>query len=419
MAQDHAARASQSPWHMPFADWKSVLASAWREQGDDNIGIVAAGVAFYGFLALVPMLGALVLTYGLVASPETVVRNVRHLTTVMPGSSAKLVGEQLMHVVQTSGTKKGAGLLIALGVALFGARSGAGSLITALNIAYEEKETRGFVRINLLALGITAAAILFAIMATIAIAALGHLDDLLPFASGSLLLIGKLLSYVLLAAAGAAVAATLYRYAPARQGARWQWLTPGSLATTVGWLLLTLGFGLYVKDFGNYNATYGSLGAVIVLLTWLYLSSYVFLFGAELNSEIEKLLAGHRADPGAPSVSDAVQGGTEPQARAVECSAPSSSAAALAALANRPGGTPTAPQPSLAADLITATATSRFAGVVGSRRTGLATTVLAVLGLGLLRRRGHELVGSSLLTAAAGLAWLKGRGEPQARTGHP
>ncbi|MDP9412562.1 MAG: YihY/virulence factor BrkB family protein, partial [Pseudomonadota bacterium] len=116
---------------MPLKAWKQVAIRTWRESSNDNVGLIAAGVAFYGFLALVPLLGAIVLTYGLVAEPETVIRNMQALAAVMPGEAAGLIGEQLMNVVQTSGGKKGFGLLLALALALFGARNGAGAIITA------------------------------------------------------------------------------------------------------------------------------------------------------------------------------------------------------------------------------------------------------------------------------------------------
>ena len=289
-AEPMRARMVGKTWQLPLHDWKTAAIRGWREQAEDNVSLIAAGVAFYGFLALVPLLAATVLTYGLIANPQTVIDNVRHLMTVMPASAAELIGEQLMHVVDTSGDKKGLALVAALAIALFGARNGAGALITALNVAYEEEETRNYMHVTLLALAMTMVGVLFAIIAALAIAVIGFVEDLIPFATGFVALIGKALTYALLAAAGAAIAATLYRFGPAHHHARWEWLTPGSLLATAGWVALTLGFGLYVSRFGHYNATYGSLSAVIVLLTWLYLSSYVFLLGAEFNSELEKLL---------------------------------------------------------------------------------------------------------------------------------
>ncbi len=289
-------RDATSPWAIPARGWKDVLLRTWREAGEDNIGLIAAGVAFYGFLAMVPLLGAVVLSYGLVASPETVVRNMQSLTSVMPADAAKLVGEQLLNVVKSSEGKKGIGLLIAFAVALYGAMNGASAIVTALNVAYEEHERRGFVQRTLLALTITVGGILVAILAVVAIAALGHLDQLFPWAPGFLLVLGKALSYLLMAGAGAAAAATLYRYGPDRAHARWSWLTPGSVAATMLWLIVTFAFGLYVANFGDYNATYGSLGAVVVLLTWIYLSAYALLLGAELNSELEQQTARDSTD---------------------------------------------------------------------------------------------------------------------------
>lgn len=290
------ARSATSPWRMPLAAWKAVAWRAFKETSDDNVGLVAAGVAFYGFLAMVPLLGALVLSYGLVAEPATVVETMQTLMRVMPADAAKLIGEQLLNVVETSDGKKGLGLLLALGLALFGARNGAGAIITALNIAYEEKEKRGFFWVNLLALVITGCAVLFALLAAFAIALLARVEALFPHLPEAALIAGRILAYVALLLAGAAGAATLYRYAPSRRKARWVWISPGSLLVSVLWLCLTLGFGLYVANFGNYNATYGSLGAVVVLLTWLYLSSYVLVFGAELNSELERETAQDTTD---------------------------------------------------------------------------------------------------------------------------
>lgn len=381
--QPMRARVGGKPWQLPFSDWKMVAGRTWREQADDNIGLIAAGVAFYGFLALVPLLAATVLTYGLVASPQTVIDNVRHLMAVMPASAAKLIGEQLMHVVQTSGDKKGIGLAVALAIALFGARNGAGALITALNIAYEVEETRSYVRVTLLALAMTATGVLFAIVAALAIAVIGFVEDLIPFATGLVALIGKAITYALLAVAGAATAATLYRFAPARHHVRWEWLTPGSLLATAGWVVLTLGFGLYVARFGHYDATYGSLSAVIVLLTWLYLSAYLFLLGGELNSEVEKLVENRAASEGPrPNMA-------RPEPPSPVATAPTSQPVMQAFAAERHV------QPA-------------------AQRLGVA--LLSTCGLLLLCRRKHAAQGATLLGLALAItAWREQAGRP-ART---
>lgn len=383
-APGQAPTQAPGPWTMPAAGWKDAVLRAWKEAGQDNVSLIASGVAFCGVLALVPMLGAIVISYGLVASPATVVANVRTLTSVMPADAARLIGEQLANVVQSSGGKKGLGLALALAIALYGAMKGAGAMVTALNIAYDEEETRGFVAVNLLSLGITVGAVLLAILATLAIAAMGHLESLAPGAPGAVLVAGKVLSYVLMAAAGAAAAATLYRYGPARRQARWTWLTPGSIFTTVLWLAVTLGFGAYVANFGSYGATYGSLGAAVVLLTWLYLSAYVLLLGAELNCELERQAAGQARAKAAPPAAPTALDPAEP-------------------------ARPAAP-PSVARHYATARATARLQHSAGLEKVGLLPTLLATGGLAMLGRKGRAVPGLALLALGGGLSWLGRRG---------
>jgi membrane protein len=272
---------------MPGAGWKQALVRTWKESSKDSIGLIAAGVAFYSFLALVPLLGATVLTYGLVADLETVGAHIAALTELLPRDVAPLITEQLASVVETSGEKKGLGLLVALAIALFGARNAAGSIVSALNIAYEEEERRGFFKVNLLALAITVGAVTAAVIGMVGVGAMRFMHLALPTAAAATVSISKALTYIVLGIAAATGAALLYRYGPSRERPRWAWLTPGSILFALAWVVLTIGFGIYVARFGSYGATYGSLGAVVVLLTWIYLTAYALLFGAELNSELE------------------------------------------------------------------------------------------------------------------------------------
>jgi membrane protein len=283
----HATDAA-SPWKMTRADWIQVVKRAWAQINANNVGLIAAGVAFYCFTAIVPALASIVLSYGLLADAETVSRHITELFGVLPEEAARLVSEQLVGVVETSSGQQGLGLVVALGIALYGVSRATSSMIVALNVAYDEKETRGFIWLTVLSFLLVLGGLALALTAFATTAVLAFLGSLIPDAPGFVLAAIRITSYLLLAGLVVTAAACLYRYAPSRPHAKWLWLSPGALIATVVWLAATAGFGFYAANFGNYNATYGSLGAVVVLLTWLWLSSYVFLIGAELNGELER-----------------------------------------------------------------------------------------------------------------------------------
>jgi membrane protein len=276
-----------SPLQMPRRAWKDIAARTYKRTWDDNVGLVASGVAFYGFFALLSLLGLIVLTYGFFAQPGTIIKLMAALTAVLPTDVAAVIGDQLMTAVESSQKAKGLGMLLAFLVATYGGTNGAASLLTALNIAYEEKEKRSLVRFYLVAVGMTLTALALTLCALGAAAVVAYLQRYVPQHSVPLVLLGDVAGYALLLLIAAAIAATLYRFGPSREDARWTWITAGSLFAAVTWLVLTVAFGFYVGHLTNYKASYGSLGAVVALLTWLYLSAYAFLFGAELNSEIE------------------------------------------------------------------------------------------------------------------------------------
>lgn len=284
---DPHGRDAATPLDVPPRGWWAIVRRTYAESTRDNLGLISAGVAFYCFLALVPLLGALVLAYGLFVDPADVARHMRGITAMVPSDAAKLIDDQLAAVVTTAAGKKGFGLLLALVLALYGAMKGAGAVVTALNVAYEQPETRGLIRTTLLNAGITVGAVALMIAALFAATATGFVEDLAAKLSPAAAAAIKYASWVVTAGLASAAVAALYRYAPNREHARWSWLTPGSVLATLGWAAMTTGFGFYASRFGNYNATYGALGAVVVLLLWLYLSAYVLLLGAELNAELE------------------------------------------------------------------------------------------------------------------------------------
>ncbi|HLL58615.1 MAG TPA: YihY/virulence factor BrkB family protein [Allosphingosinicella sp.] len=297
---DIAAKGSApaaGPQEISASGWWQVLVRTYKESGTDNVSIIAAGVAFYAFLAFVPLLAALVLIYGIVADPASVVQHVRGLTDMMPADAARLIGEQLLNVSQSATSKKGFGLLLAILLSLYGAMRGATSIITALNIVYNVGENRGFVKTTLIAIAITVGAVFAMLLAILGISVLGYVERLLPFSSPFVHQVLKVVFWIVAAAAISCTIALIYRYAPNHRKPKWQWLTPGSVAATLLWVAATVGFGFYVANFGSYNATYGSLGAVIVFLTWLYLTAYILLMGGELNAELEKQANLRMAEP--------------------------------------------------------------------------------------------------------------------------
>lgn len=284
-------RTARSPWAMPGAAWWQILKRVWEEAGKDNISLVSAGVAFFAFLSFVPLIGSTVLIYGLAADPGSIAKVTADLFELMPADVARIVIGQLQDMVATAGAAKGWALLLALATAIYGAMRASSGVIMALNIAYEERETRGFFRLNLVTLTFTIGLVFAGLGLIVMSSLLVAMNALLADWPTPLMWLMRGAVWLIAATALSMLVAITYRYAPDRAHARWTWITPGSLLMTLGGLLLTTGFSFYVANFGSYNATYGALGAVVVFLLWLYLLAYLLCIGAELNAELEKQTA--------------------------------------------------------------------------------------------------------------------------------
>jgi membrane protein len=264
------------------------------------VGLVAAGCAFYGLLAVFPAITALMSLTGLLMEPDQVVGALEGAAAVVPEDVAQILLDQATAVAgsQTGGLTLG--LILGVGLALWSASAGVGALIEGLNVAYDEEEARGFVKLKALTLLLTLGMIVGVIVAAVLIVALPVALDFLAFAPWVETLIGvlKFVPLGLLFLGGLAI---LYRYGPDRDDAELAWITPGALLALVAWLIMSIGFSLYVANFGSYNETFGSLAGVIVLLTWMWLSAYIVLIGAEVNAEAE-----------AQTVHDTTTGAQEP-----------------------------------------------------------------------------------------------------------
>ena len=278
----HAEKPTQIPWR----GWKQIVKRAWAEHKADNMPIIGGGVAFFGFLAIFPGLIALISIYGLVASPETVTQQIEDISTQLPDEAAQLIGEQLTSIAANSGRALTVGLVVSILAALWTASGGVGNLVTAVNIAYDEVETRNFLKLRTLSLGLTLGAVAFVIVAFGLLAVVPVVLDALPLG-----IVGTILAHVvrwtLLLAMFAGSLAVVYRAAPDRDAPRFRWVSLGAVVATVLWALVSVGFSLYVDNFGSYDKTYGTIAGVIVLMLWLYLTCYLVLLGAEINSEAE------------------------------------------------------------------------------------------------------------------------------------
>jgi membrane protein len=286
---DDAARGRQAdaPAGIPARGWKDVLARTVAEAKRDQVTLLAAGVAFFGLLALVPGLVALVSIYGLVADPSDVASHVGDLLGAAPAELQDLVRNQLAAVTERSSASTGLGAVFGVLVAFWSASSAMKHLIDALNAAYDEEEGRGFLKVRAVSLLLTVGAMAFMLVAFVVVAVLpaalagSALGDAARIAVG-------VLRWPALALTFGAGLAVLYRYAPSRDEPEWRWVTPGATLATLVWLAGSGLFSLYVSRFGTYDETYGSLGGVVVSMLWLFLTALVIVLGAELDAELER-----------------------------------------------------------------------------------------------------------------------------------
>jgi membrane protein len=275
---------------LPDGDWKRLLKRLWRKSGEDKLSLLASGIAFNAFLAFIPFLTSVVLTYGILASAEQVARHIAMLSDLLPEQASEVIGSQLTNMVETASSTTGFSLVVTLGIALYGALRGATGIISGLNIVFEVEESRSLLSQMLVAIAITFGLIVSFLLASAGISVLGFLSKILPDVGG-IVHDGLQIGFWIAAAVGiSVVVALIYRHAPNRGDLDWRWLTPGSVLATGTWLAGTFAFGIYVRSFGNFQAVYGALGAVIIFLLWLYISAYILLLGAELN----QILAGKR-----------------------------------------------------------------------------------------------------------------------------
>lgn len=285
----HTNSRGRNAWHPGNIDakgWRDIALRVKTQVVKDNVGLVAAGVAFYFLLAIFPMIAALLSIYGLIFDPTEAREQITALAGVLPSEARGLLTEQTEQLTSGSRSALGFGALLSILVALWSARRGTNAMVIALNIAYNEEDNRSFIRQMLLTFVLTLGLILFFALSLAIVAAAPVALQLFGFGAFAEVTL-DILRWPILGLIAVVALAGMYRFGPDRNSARWRWLTPGAVIAVIFWLITSGLFSWYVSNFGNYNEMYGSLGAVVILLFWFYLTAFIFLLGAELNSEME------------------------------------------------------------------------------------------------------------------------------------
>lgn len=268
------------PFQLPLRGWWN---AGWRVKDrvvDDNLALVAAGVAFYGLLALFPALATAVSVYGLVADRRDVAKAAEAMRGVVPNDVQQMILEQLAAITDGDQGALSVGALVAFGVSVWSANKGTKALFTGLNIAYREREDRNVILLNLFSL-------LGTLITVIAIGFGVGVLAMLPTLQGWGGTAVRGVHWGMLTVGMLGFITALYRYGPSRRHAKWRWLSLGAIIATVLWTVGSVLFSIYVEAFGSYNETFGTLGGVVITLTWIWMSAFVILFGAEINAELE------------------------------------------------------------------------------------------------------------------------------------
>ena len=291
----HLAAAAPAQDRQPASrDWKAILLRTWQQIDEDRLLATAAGVVFYGLLAIFPAVTALVSSYGLFADPSTISKNLQSLAVMLPEGTFGIVQDQIARVLSKGNGTLGVTFVFGFLMAIWSANAGMKAIFDALNVVYEEREKRSFLRLNLTSLAFTVAglaSILLMIGAVVAVPlALQRLG--LGERGEWIVSLGRWPALFLFLLTALAI---LYRFGPSRTNARFQWISPGAIAATLLWLAGSALLSWYLSNFANYTATYGSLGAAIGLMTWMWMSAIIVLCGAELNSEIDVASTGQPA----------------------------------------------------------------------------------------------------------------------------
>ena len=280
---DRRAAASASAKFINFDLFRQVALSVSRNRLVANSG----SVAFFGLMAIFPAIATVVSLYGMFADPHTITSHLNLLKDVFPQSVIGLIRYQIMRVAGRSNSLQSLTFFGSLLIALWSANSGMSALFDALNVVYGEKEKRSLLRFYATTLAMTLASVVFVVVALAGVVVLPIVWNFVGFHSSVDKLL-DLLRWPVLFAVDTISLDILYRVGPSRTGAKWRWMTWGSIAATFAWVGASILFSWYVAAFDSYDRVYGSLGAVIGFMTWIWVSVLIVLIGAALNAELER-----------------------------------------------------------------------------------------------------------------------------------
>ncbi|KAB0676563.1 YihY/virulence factor BrkB family protein [Aureimonas leprariae] len=279
-------RDASGPFGIPLKGWRDIGLRLYRSFFEDRVMLIAAGATFYLLLALFPAFAVFVSFYGFVADPHSIAEHIAFIGQFLPQAGTELLQGQLERLVaQDTGTLSTT-FVIGLLIALWSANNGIKTLFEAMNIAYGEFEKRNFFVLNLVAFGFTLGAVVIAILLIVSVGVVPAVMAVLGLSSVSDGIIAAMRWPVMFALVVGAIA-MIYRFGPSRNPARWSWVLFGAVLTSVVWIVTSIAFSWYLQNLANYNATYGTVGGVIGFMIWVWISSIIFIIGAEINAEME------------------------------------------------------------------------------------------------------------------------------------
>ncbi|WP_417884952.1 YihY/virulence factor BrkB family protein [Zunongwangia sp.] len=283
--EDIDTKTIQQPFELNPKEWFEVIKQVKNEIGADKVSIVSAGVAFYAFLAIFPTIMVIISIYGWTTDAQEVEKQLQELASMMPKQAFQVLQERIQIFLEANNNKFSFGAIFGVLISIWSANKGTNGLLIGVDIAYDTEKDHNIFKQYAMAIAFTIGGFAMLILSMVLIVgfpAIVH-NIGLPDVLADLI---SWLRWVILAILVSFFLCLVYKFAPAREKPKTRWVIPGAIFSTIVWLIASIGFSYYVSNFGNYGEVYGSISAVVVLLLWLYITCFIILLGAEINTEI-------------------------------------------------------------------------------------------------------------------------------------